>query len=215
MRAFGTFLAAVVALVILLAMALIVLQNGQTVQLTVLNTTITAPAGLTVATAAGLGFLAAFLLLIPGWLANAWRRLALARRTRKLEANLGALREEHAQLRGSHALLLEEHQLVMDHMLNADAEAGHEGQVVAPAAARGTVVVVAERDEPPLALPAAERPTYRSRHQPPPVARVRLWFAIQRERLEDTWLRLRLRWHPRRRKRDRRDDHSRDAITPS
>ncbi len=207
MRAFGTFLAAMVALVILLVMAVIVLQNGQTVQLTLLNTTITGPAGLAVATAAGLGFLAAFLLLIPGWLANAWRRLALSRRSRALEANLGALREEHAQLRGSHALLLEEHQLVMDHMLSSGPDTGREEE----AAARGRVVV-AEREELPLALPPADRPTYRPRHQPPLVARVRLWAAIQRERLEDAWLRLRLRWHPRRRKYDERGDRTRDSA---
>ena len=214
MRAFGTFLAAMVALIILLAMALIVLQNGQTVRLTVLNTTLSGPAGLGVAIAAGLGFLAAFLLLFPGRLASAWRRSALSRRSRALEANLGALREEHAQLRGSHALLLEEHQLVMNHMLNADADAGHEGQVVAPAAARGTVVV-AERSALPLSLPALERPKYRSRYQPPLVARVRLWVAIQREQVEDAWLRLRLRWHPLRQKRDRRNDHRRDVTSAS
>lgn len=212
MRAFGTFLAAMVALVILLAMALIVLQNGQTVRLTVLNTTLSGPAGLGVAIAAGLGFLAAFLLLFPGRLASAWRRSALSRRSRALEANLGALREEHAQLRGSHALLLEEHQLVMSHMLNAEPDAGREDDTAADTAgvARGTVVI-AERDEVPLALPAASRPYKRSRRRSPLVARVRLWVAIQRERLEDTWLRLW--WRLRRTKRGWRGNSGRGSST--
>jgi hypothetical protein len=81
-----------------------------------------------------LGFFLAFLVLIPGRLASAWRGWWLGRQGQALEDRLRALREQYAELQGSHRRLLEEHQQVMQQVLTPVAAGREQAVSVAHAA---------------------------------------------------------------------------------
>src|SRR5262245_52542941 len=109
MRGFIAFLIGLVTAAFMVAMVIIVTQNDQSEQLSFLGLTFQGYVGWDLAAAAGLGFILAFLLLIPGRLASAWRLGDLSRQARALEEKLAALRQEHAKLEGQHDVLREEH----------------------------------------------------------------------------------------------------------
>jgi hypothetical protein len=136
----------------------VVARNPQNTQLDVLGNSLQTGMGLVVAVAAGVGFVLAFLLLIPGRLASAWRSWNLSRQGQDLEAKLQALREEHAHLQGRHQHLLEEHSQVLH-------------QVMTPAQA-GSLQATASRT--PAAVPAQPLkptgPLYPSGYRPQPAA---------------------------------------------
>jgi uncharacterized integral membrane protein len=114
------------------AMGVIVTQNDQNARLAFLGNTMQFAQGWTIAGAAALGFLLAFLLLIPGRLASGLRAVGLSRQGRLLEERLRGLREEHTQLQGRHQRLLDEHQRMLNQM-PAPVAAG-ERQAAAPLA---------------------------------------------------------------------------------
>ena len=109
MRGFIAFLIGLMTAAFIAATGVIVTQNNQGEQVTFLGLTFQGYVGWDLAAAAGLGFILAFLLLIPGRLASAWRLGGLSRQARALEQKLAALRQEHAKLEGQHDLLREEH----------------------------------------------------------------------------------------------------------
>lgn len=124
MRTVISFLIGLVSAASVVALGILVAQNGQSEQLTFMGNAVQESAGWLVAGAAALGFVLAFLLLIPGRLASAWRRGSAARQAQALEGRLmrlrmglGELREQHAELQGRHQSLLEEHQQVLNHVL--------------------------------------------------------------------------------------------------
>jgi hypothetical protein len=114
------------------------------------GTTFQAEAGWIVAGAAALGFLLAFLVLVPGRMASAWNNWALGQQAQALSALLQALREQHAELQGRHQHLLAEHQQVMAHVLTLVGSRGRPSST-ASGAAKGE------------AIPAARQPAPRTR----------------------------------------------------
>jgi uncharacterized membrane protein len=117
MRRLISFLIGIVLAVVVVGLVVLVAQNGQGEQFTFLGTTFQGDKGWLAAGAVALGFVLAFLVLIPGRMASAWHGWWLGRRGQTLEDRLRALREEHAELQGSHRRLLEEHQHVMGQVL--------------------------------------------------------------------------------------------------
>ena len=156
MRTLLSSLIAILTAVSIVALSIFIAQNNQSDQFSFLGGTLQVDKGWTVASAALLGFLLAFLLLIPGRLASAWRGWTASRQAQALERRLVELREEYARLQGSHRLLLAEYDRVMDQMLVPAAAAGREQ---APSPLGG------ERDGKqaspgrPVATAAAPRPT--------------------------------------------------------
>jgi uncharacterized integral membrane protein len=117
MRTPLSFLIGLLTVATAVALGILAVQNGQDASFSFLGNTFQAPQGWAVAGAAGLGFLLAYLLLIPGRLASSWRTWWLGRQTHTLETKLLTLQEEHARLQGSHQRLLEEHRHVLDQVL--------------------------------------------------------------------------------------------------
>jgi hypothetical protein len=117
MRTLITFLIGLLTVATAVALGILATQNGQDAAFSFLDTTVYMPQGWAVAGSAALGFLLAYLLLIPGRLASVWRTRWLGRQTHALETKLRALQEEHARLQGSHHRLLEEHRHVVDQVL--------------------------------------------------------------------------------------------------
>jgi uncharacterized membrane protein YciS (DUF1049 family) len=185
MRTLISFLIGLLTMAAIVALGFVVAQNDQNVHVTLQGTSIEFAQGWMVAGAAALGFLLAYLLLIPGRLASALRSASLSRQGQRLEQRMQGLREEHAQLQGSHQRLLEEHHHVLSQVL---APVGAEYEPVAPSA---------------LAMPAATAEAFertgplRPRRQamdpdaedqptpprPPLLDRVRQRFAAWRARL--------------------------------
>jgi uncharacterized integral membrane protein len=117
MRTPLSFLIGLLTVATAVALGILATQNGQDASFSFLGNTLQAPQGWAVAGAAVLGFVLAYLLLIPGRLASSWRTRWLGRQTHTLETKLLALQEEHARLQGSHQRLLEEHRHVVDQVL--------------------------------------------------------------------------------------------------
>jgi hypothetical protein len=117
MRTLISFLIGIVVAAVVVGLGVLVAQNGQGEQFTVLGTSFQGDKGWLAVGAVALGFVLAFLVLIPGRLASAWRGWWLGRHGQVLEDRLRALREQHAELQGSHRRLLEEHQRVMQQVL--------------------------------------------------------------------------------------------------
>ncbi|MBF6589540.1 MAG: DUF1049 domain-containing protein [Ktedonobacterales bacterium] len=113
MRALISFLIGILTAAAIAAFGLLVMQNAQSAHLNFLGTSLDGASGWMVAGAAVVGFLLAFLLLIPGRLASAIRGWSLSRQSETLERKLATLREQYAQLQGSHERLLAEHQRVV------------------------------------------------------------------------------------------------------
>jgi hypothetical protein len=157
MRIAISFLIGLLIAATVVALGVLVTHNGQSEQLTFLGVTLQSEAGWVVAAAAALGFVLAFLLLVPGRLASAWRGWAMSRQVQALEQRLRALREEHARLEGSHQRMLAEHQRVMDHVLTP---------VAASSAGGGAAAADPPRSPPPerphKTAPLLPRPHQRS-----------------------------------------------------
>jgi uncharacterized integral membrane protein len=124
MRIMVAFLIGLVTAATVVALGVLVAQNGQSEQLTFLGDTLHSAAGSVVAGAAVLGFLLACLLLIPGRVATGWHRGAMSRQAQAQGGQLRALREEYARLEGSHQRLLAEHHRVLEHVLVPGAASG-------------------------------------------------------------------------------------------
>jgi uncharacterized integral membrane protein len=134
MRTPLSFLIGLFTVATAVALGILVVQNDQEVFFSFLGNTLQAPQGWAVAGAAALGFLLAYLLLIPGRLASIWRTWWLGRQTYTLETKLLTLQEEHARLQGSHHRLLEEHRHVVDQVLASAPAAPTPSPEAAPAA---------------------------------------------------------------------------------
>jgi hypothetical protein len=117
MRVLLSFLIGIVAAAVVVSLGILVAQNGQTAQLTVLGVAVRTQMGWLIAGAVGLGFVLALLLLIPGQMARAWRGWWLGRQMVALERRFVALSEQQATLQGAHQRLLAEHQQVLAHVL--------------------------------------------------------------------------------------------------
>jgi uncharacterized integral membrane protein len=149
MRVLVAFVVGILAAGILATLGILVGQNSQTVSYTFMDAPMSAGLGALVGAAAILGFLLAFLLLVPGRLASAWRGLLLSRQTRQLEDRLAMLREQHAQLQGSHERLLEDHRQVIGKVLApAAAASAHNGHAAPAPATRPVAVAIAEAPPP-------------------------------------------------------------------
>jgi hypothetical protein len=200
MRALISFLIGLLTMAAIVALGFVVAQNDQNAQVTVQGITIQFAQGWMVAGAAALGFLLAYLLLIPGRLASAFHTASLSRQRQRL-------REEHAQLQGSHQQLLEEHHHVLSQVL---APVGAEREPEAPS----TLAMPAATAEDlqrmgPIFLPrqamypdGEDQPT---RQQPPLMDRVRQRFAAG-------WAGIRARFQ---RRRDRTADRSSPPRSPT
>src|SRR5262245_30901346 len=183
MRGFIAFLIGLVTAAFMVAMVIIVTQNDQSEQLSFLGLTFQGYVGWDLAAAAGLGFILAFLLLIPGRLASAWRLGDLSRQARALEQKMAVLREEYAKLEGQHDVLREEHAelrtAAMSVPLGAIVSAAHEAPD--PPATTAMPTNFSERSErmkPPIFLPriqfeAPERAMLAAPTQPAPRAPLR------------------------------------------
>ena len=110
MRVLLAFLIGLVTAAFVAAAIILVVQNGQGERLTFLGLSFSGYVGWDLAAAAGLGFILAFLLLVPGRLASAWRSVGLGKQTRQLEERLATLRQEYARLEGEHGVLRDEHE---------------------------------------------------------------------------------------------------------
>ena len=117
MRLLLDFLIGIVTAATVAGLGILVVQNTQLEPLYVPGSAVYIPQGLAVAGTAVVGFLIAFLLLVPGRLASARRSRLLERQMQVHDAHLRALREDYAQLQGGHQRLVEEHQRVMDQVL--------------------------------------------------------------------------------------------------
>ena len=176
MRTLLSSLIAILTAAIVVGLSIFVVQNSQSEQFSYLGGSLHADKGVIVAGAAVLGFLLAFLLLIPGRLASAWRGWSVGRQAQALEQRLSALREEYAGLQGSHRLLLKEHDRVMGQMLTPAAAAAAAERERAPLALRSEPSGNVASPTKPVAVAEAPRPTgplYPPPPAPPPWRRVR------------------------------------------
>jgi len=135
MRTAISFLVGLITAAVVVGLGVLVAQNGQGEQFTLLGATFQGAMGWVTAGAAALGFLLAFLILIPGRLASAWQRWTLGRRGQELEEQLRVLQQQHAELQGSHWSLLEEHRQVMANVLTPVAAGRVQSASVAAAGA--------------------------------------------------------------------------------
>jgi uncharacterized membrane protein YciS (DUF1049 family) len=207
MRTLISFLIGLLTMAAIVALGFVVAQNDQNVQVTVQGTSFQFAQGWMVAGAAALGFLLAYLLLIPGRLASAFRTGSLSRQGQRLEQRLQGLREEHAQLQGSHQRLLEEHHHVLSQVL-APMGAGREPTAPSSPAMPAATAEDLQRTGP-IFLPrqamypdGEDQPT---RQQPTLMDRVRQRFAAW-------WAGIRA-WFQRRR--DRAADRSSPPNSPT
>ena len=154
MRTFISFLVGLVTAAVVVGLGVLVAQNAQNEQFTFMGATFQGAMGWLTAGAVALGFLLAFLVLIPGRLASAWQRWMLGQRGQALENQLRELRQQHAELQGSHWSLLEEHRLVMSQVLTPVAAGRVQTSSVAPAAAPAAAPMWRTGA---IVMPAAER----------------------------------------------------------
>ncbi len=173
-----SFLIGLLTVATAIALGILAVQNGQNASFSFLGNTFQASQGWAVAGAAALGFLLAFLLLIPGRLASIWRTWWLGRQAQTLEAKLLTLHEEHARLQGSHQRLLEEHRHVVDQVLAR----------MEPA--RTPEATVVEASEQPHRIALISPPTQLSRAEQERKAH---WLSTVMDRLRDRYQSLRAR----------------------
>ena len=178
MRTPLSFLIGLLTVATAIALGILAVQNGQNASFSFLGNTFQASQGWAVAGAAALGFLLAYLLLIPGRLASIWRTWWLGRQAQTLETKLLTLREEHARLQGSHQRLLEEHRHVVDQVL---------ARMEPARTAEATVV---EASEQPHQIPLISPPIPLSRAEQERKAH---WLSTLMDRLRDRYQSLRAR----------------------
>lgn len=110
MRAITSFLVGIIAALVALSLAVIVVQNSSSVDVIFLGRTYQAATGWLLLIFAGVGFVVAFLLLIPGRLASAWRSWGLSKQTHRLQDKLVDVQTQYALLEGELRLLRTERQ---------------------------------------------------------------------------------------------------------
>lgn len=116
MRGFFTFIAEVIAIVIIAALAIFAVENALAMHVSFLGRGFTANLWWLVVGAALLGFILSFLLLTPGRVAAGWRGMVLQREGARRERDLSQLREQHTRLQAEHERLQADHaQLAAEH----------------------------------------------------------------------------------------------------
>lgn len=110
MRAVTAFVVGIIAALVALSLGVIVVQNSVTIDVIFLGNTYQAPGGWLLLVFAGVGFVVAFLLLIPGRLFSAWRSWALSKQTHRLQDKLVDVQTQYALLEGELRLLRAERQ---------------------------------------------------------------------------------------------------------
>lgn len=226
MRTFLPFLFGLLTMAAVVALGIVVNQNGQSAQVAFLGNSLQVAQGWGIAGAAALGFILAFLLLIPGRLASAMRTGNLSRQGHSLEERLQTLREEYAQLQGSYQRLLAEHQTILSQVLSPVAGArqpvaGARQPVAPPAAAAFMTEHATER---PLRPTGPIRPPHSAtrlaqKPQPAdPVASARPADASLMDRVRSrvaSWKAQALAWFQRQRRRGDRRSSSSNGRTPA
>ncbi len=116
MRGFFSFIAEVIAIVIIAALAIFAVENVLATHVSFLGRGFTADLWWLVVGAAVLGFILALLLLTPGRVAAGWRSMVLQREGARRERDLSQLREQHTRLQAEHERLQADHaQLAAEH----------------------------------------------------------------------------------------------------
>jgi uncharacterized integral membrane protein len=188
MRAITGFLVGIIAALVALSLGVIVIQNSVTTDVTFLGQSYQAPTGWLLLIFTVVGFVVAFLLLIPGRLGSAWRSWALSKQTHKLQDKLVDVQTQYALLEGEVRLLRTERQRRLSGGPVLDMRAdSREGAMPAPSHAP-VAVATAER---PLPRPALPSPSPR---RAAVGERVRLRLAMMRGRLKARVERLRKRF---------------------
>jgi uncharacterized integral membrane protein len=166
MRGFFSFIAEVVSIVIIAAIAIFAVENVFAVHVSFLSRGFTADLWWLVVGAAVLGFILALLLLAPGRVAAGWRGIVLQREGVRRERELGQLREQHAQLQAEHERLQADHaQLEAEHdQLQAQrTPAAWPPALTTPAAAAAPTTpptsIAPVREAPATAAPTPAQPT--------------------------------------------------------
>jgi hypothetical protein len=117
MRTVIAFFVGIVTAAVVAGLGVLVIEDTQSEQLTLLGVSVSGAQGVVVAGSVAVGFVLAVLLLLPGRIASGWHRARIRQQTRALEERLRVLREEHALLHGGHQRLVVEHGLVLDRVL--------------------------------------------------------------------------------------------------
>ena len=190
MRAVTGFLVGIIAALVALSLGVIVVQNSVSVDVIFLGNTYQAPTGWLLLIFSAVGFVVAFLLLIPGRLVSAWRSWALSKQTHRLQDKLVDVQTQYALLEGELRLLRAERQQRTGVALGSNASpaaSAGEGDLArmgAPdrssaagvPAPRPVAVAVAERPVTPGAAPAKRKASAGER--------LRLRVAMMRGRLK-------------------------------
>lgn len=201
MRAVTGFLVGIIAALVALSLGVIVVQNSVSVDVIFLGNTYQAPTGWLLLIFSGVGFVVAFLLLIPGRLYSAWRSWALSKQTHRLQDKLVDVQTQYALLEGEVRLLRTERQQRTGEALGSSATSttaagggaqarvdGLDKPTVSPAPA---AVAVADRPAAPIAAPAP------SRRKASAGERLRIRMAMVRGRLKARMQQLRKRFNRR------------------
>lgn len=192
MRAITGFLVGIIAALVALSLGVIVIQNSVTTDVIFLGQSYQAPTGWLLLVFTGVGFVVAFLLLIPGRLGSAWRSWALSKQTHKLQDKLVDVQTQYALLEGEIRLLRTERQRRLGGEPVVDTRAVP-GEGAMPALSQApAIVATAERPLPRPALPSPS-PTPSPRRAAVG-ERVRMRLAMMRSRLKARVERLRKRF---------------------
>ena len=202
MRAVIGFLVGIIAALVALSLGVIVVQNSASVFVTFLGRMYQAPTGWLLMIFSCIGFVVAFLLLIPGRLAGAWRSWALSKQTHRLQDKLVDVQTQYALLEGEVRLLRAERQQMTGLGVAPSARPAAPGgasptpRVGGPAETSAAAASPSPRS---AAVAIAERPAPQAASMSPAPGKVkaferlRMRVAIMRGRLKARFERLRKR----------------------
>jgi uncharacterized integral membrane protein len=190
MRAITGFLVGIIAALVALSLGVIVIQNSVTTDVTFLGQSYQAPTGWLLLIFTVVGFVVAFLLLIPGRLGSAWRSWALSKQTHKLQDKLVDVQTQYALLEGEVRLLRTERQRRLGGEPVVDTSADPRAGAMTALSPAPVAVATAERPLPRAALPSPSPSPRRAAVG----ERVRLRLAMARDRLKARIERLRKRF---------------------
>lgn len=193
MRAVTGFLVGIIAALVALSLGVIVVQNSVSVDVIFLGNTYQAPTGWLLLIFSAVGFIVAFLLLIPGRLASAWRSWALSKQTHRLQDKLVDVQTQYALLEGELRLLRAERQQRTGAALGSGVPSASgsgdsalprmggpdKSNVAGAPVPAGVAVAVAERPAAPIVAPATATHRKASAGE-----RVRIRIAMMRGRLK-------------------------------
>jgi hypothetical protein len=117
MRATIAFLVGIVTAVVVSAYIMLVAQDTQRTQLTLVGGSFSGAAGWLLAGSAVVGFVLALLIALPGRFAAVARYRALGRRFNDSQDRLTTIREKYAELHGDYGRLFEEHERLMSRII--------------------------------------------------------------------------------------------------